>query len=162
MELSTERLVLEPLEARHAEPLFEGLRDERIYDFLDEDPPESLEALRERYAYLARRQSPDGREAWLNWAVRVRELDRYAGYVQATVPPTGVALIAYVLFPPFWGEGYAREAVEAMNAHLAAHYAVRELRATVDARNARSIALLEKLGFTRTGQSGDEAEYRRS
>jgi ribosomal-protein-alanine N-acetyltransferase len=168
MRLTTARLELEPLAGDHAERLWEGLRDERLYEFLDEEPPVSLAALRERYEVLARGRSRDGREIWLNWAVRVRDLDRYAGYVQATVTPPDVASIAYVLFPEFWGKGYAREAVEAMNAHLAAHYGARDLRATVDVRNARSIALLERLGFSRSatgpgpGLTADEAEYRHS
>jgi hypothetical protein len=50
----------------------------------------------ERYATLERRASPDGRQTWLNRAVRLPSGD-LAGYVQATVLRAGAALIAYEL-----------------------------------------------------------------
>ena len=168
--LRTPRLRLEPLEPRHAAVLFQGLQGEPLYDFIADTPPKSVEALSERYARLASRRSPDGRERWLNWAIFCREIDRYIGYVQATVAPRGAALIAYVLFEEHWGQGYAGEAVARMVEHLVAAYHVSELCASVDVRNQRSIALLERLGFERVavrkdaeiirGAPSDEAEYR--
>ena len=165
--LGTARLVLEPLTAAHAEALFEPLSDPRLYAFIAEDPPASLEALRARYRRLERRASPDGAEAWLNWAVLSRDDGRALGYVQAGVA-AGVATIAYMLAPPAQGRGYAREAVAAAIDHLAAG-GVARFRACVDTRNARSIALLAALGFTRAalrpgaewihGVLTDEAEY---
>jgi RimJ/RimL family protein N-acetyltransferase len=171
IELSTARLRLEPLEPRHADGLFEGLQHPAIYAFIADAPPASIDALRDRYARLARRVSPDGAEEWLNWALRGVEEERLLGYVQATLPEEGDASIAYVLVPEAWGRGYAREAVAAMMDHLGAAYGRAAVRATVDTRNARSVALLEALGFERVrvregaewigGVSTDEAEYRR-
>lgn len=54
-----------------------------------------------------------------------------------------------MLFPPFWGQGYATEACAWLVAELAAKHGVREILASVDTRNAKSIALLERLGFER-------------
>ncbi len=169
--LRTPRLRLEPLEPRHAAALFRGLQNEHPYDFIADTPPKSVEVLSERYARLASRRSPDGRERWLNWAILCREIDRYIGYVQATIAPGGTALIAYVLFEEHWGRGYAGEAVARMIERLVAAYHVSELCASVDASNQRSIALLERLGFERVaarkdaeiirGAPGDEAEYRK-
>lgn len=116
--LETMRLTLVPLQAAHAALLFEGLRDESLYDFIGDEPPDSVESLRARYERLAGGKSPDGTEAWLNWAVWVLQESRYVGYVQATVKPGNVAEIAYVLFRAAWGKGYAREAVTAMTTHL--------------------------------------------
>jgi RimJ/RimL family protein N-acetyltransferase len=172
MELLTPRLRLEPLEPRHASALFEGLRSERLYEHIAAAPPASVEALRERYTRLARRLSPDGTERWLNWAIFCLLDQRYIGYVQATVTQSGTATIAYVLFADAWGTGYASEAVSRMIEHLIDAHRVLELRATVDVRNRRSIALLERLGFGCVeirkdaelihGLPSDEAEYRRS
>ena len=171
MELRTPRLRLEPIEPRHAAILFQGLQGERLYEFIADTPPKSVEALSERYARLASRRSPDGRERWLNWAIFCQETERYIGYVQATIAPRGAALIAYVLFEEHWGHGYAGEAVARMIEHLVAAYHVSELCASVDVRNQRSIALLDRLGFERVavrkdaeiirGAPSDEAEYRR-
>jgi ribosomal-protein-alanine N-acetyltransferase len=160
MDLQTSRLRLEPLEPRHADPLFHGLQDERLYEMIPDKPPASVAALRERYAQLARRQSPDGSEHWLNWAVWLPAEGRYIGYVQATVKVDQPrARVAYVLFSDAWGKGFAREAVRRMMEHLGEAYDVAELRASVDVRNQRSIRLLESLGFVRVAVREDEAEY---
>lgn len=73
------RLRLEPLSPDHAEVLFEGLRDRRLYSFIAEEPPASADALRARYTKLATRRSPDGADRWLNWAIRHRRRDAYLG-----------------------------------------------------------------------------------
>jgi ribosomal-protein-alanine N-acetyltransferase len=149
--LSTSRLRLVPLEPAHADPLFEGLRDDRLYEFIPDRPPESVEGLRARYELLVGRSSPDGAESWLNWAVWAIQDSRYIGYVQATVRGDKTADIAYVLFRDAWANGFGREAVAAMAAHLRDFYGVTSLRAVVDPRNARSVRLLQALGFEQTG-----------
>jgi len=148
-QLDTDRLRLEPLEPRHAELLFDGLRDDRLYEFTDDDAPASVEALRARYEILARRQSPDGRQAWLNWAVWSSPERRYLGYVQATITASRRAFVAYVLFRDAWGRGYAGEAVERVVRYLREQLGCDEVAARVDVRNRRSIALLRRLGFER-------------
>jgi ribosomal-protein-alanine N-acetyltransferase len=145
--IPTERLRLEELTPHHAPLLFEGLSDPGLYEFTDDEPPPSLEWLRARYERLATRRSPDGRERWLNWAIRIEESDEYAGYVQATVRASGIALLGYVLFKNAQGRGYATEAVEATLDHLARHEGVTEAHASVDHANAKSIAVLDRLGF---------------
>lgn len=150
--IETPRLRLEPLVPAHAAALFEGLSDPRIYAFLDERPPASLAALTERYQRLAKRRSPDGRDRWLNWALFSPQAGCHVGYVQATVHPDASAEIAYVLFPPWWGSGRAREAVVAMIAHLRERYGVTRLVAHLHPENRRSIALVTSLGFARIGR----------
>jgi hypothetical protein len=74
--LSSMRLTLEPIQGRHSELLFDVLQDTSIYTYIPTEPPTSKAALRARYEWLAQRQSPDGSEVWLNWAIRLR-LYRY-------------------------------------------------------------------------------------
>jgi [ribosomal protein S5]-alanine N-acetyltransferase len=149
--IQTSRLVLLPLRGEHADHLFEGLSDDRLYEFIADTPPNRVESLRARYEKLAGRKSPDGTEAWLNWAVWSRHDQQYIGYVQATVRSAGICEIAYVFVWNMWGRGYGREAVAAMAAHLLDYYEARSLRAVVDPRNVRSVALLDALGFRQTG-----------
>lgn len=168
----TPRLRLEPLEPSHAPGMFPGLQNTELYRFIAEAPPESVEALRERYRRLSTRTSPDGREAWLNWALRLEPGGDFAGWVQATVHPDGSAHVAYVLFVEAWGKGYGREATSALIEHLRVAWNVHTVVATVDPRNRRSIALLEALGFRRGalrrdadvigGLPADEVDYLRS
>ena len=154
--LETERLLLELLLPEHATRLFEGLADERLYRFIPSDPPESLEALETRYRKLSSRRSPDGSEAWLNFAMRLREEGTlpkasYVGMLEATIFPNRSAYIAYTAFVPFWCQGYAREGCARMLRHLLENYRVLVVVAEMDTRNAGSVSLVEALGFERVG-----------
>ena len=148
--LASARLALEPLLAAHAEPMFAVLSDPAIYEH-ENEPPRSLEWLRDRYARLESRRSADGREWWLNWVARLRGSDdgpgECIGYVQATVHDDGSAEVAYEFASRWWGRGYASEAVSAMIGELAAAWGVRRLQAVLKRSNARSARLLERLGF---------------
>jgi [ribosomal protein S5]-alanine N-acetyltransferase len=146
--LHTQRLVLEPLVAAHADALYPMLCDPRQFEYLDHGAPASLEALRERHRKLESRRSGDGREHWLNWAIVLGEGDAI-GFVQATVQADRRAWIAYQVATVRWGKGIASEATRAMVEHLSAHYAVTQCLATVDQRNERSWRVLERLGFAR-------------
>ena len=126
--------------------LFAVLQDPAIYAFLDESAPASLLALEARYARMAARKSPDGTQRWLNWAISERE-GPPCGYVQATVLQDGRAWVAYVLAPDRWGRGLATRATRAMIGYLEGTLGVVRCMASVDARNARSIALLRRLAF---------------
>jgi len=144
--LFTGNLTLEPQVAGHAEAMFPVLSDLAIYEF-ENEPPASVEWLRERFQKLESRRSADGREQWLNWVVRLHP-DGLIGYVQATVHAAGSAEIAYEFSSAYWGRGLARQATAAMMAELASHYGVTRLFAVAVRKNVRSIRLLERLGFT--------------
>jgi ribosomal-protein-alanine N-acetyltransferase len=155
--IRTSRLTLEPQVAEHAEEMFRVLGDPAIYEHENEPPP-SVEWLRERFTRLETRRSPDGGQQWLNWVVRDAE-SGLIGYVQATVRTDHSAAIAYVLASRFWGKGLAREATAAMIAELARRYRVRRLTAVLKRTNLRSRRLLERLGFSPASpESHDAAE----
>jgi ribosomal-protein-alanine N-acetyltransferase len=139
-------LALEPQTAAHAEQMFAVLSDPAIYQY-ENEPPRSLEWLRDRFARLESRCSPDGREQWLNWVIRL-PTSELVGYVQATVHADGRAAIAYELASVYWGRGIARQAIEAMIAELSDCYRVRNIFAVLKRENRRSLRLLERLGFT--------------
>lgn len=145
------RVVLEPLVPAHADLLYEPLQDDRLYHFIDEERPSSVEALRQRYAFLAAGALPDRDETWRNWLVRRRGTGRPLGTVQATIRPVGAASIAYVFLPPAWGRGYATEAVAIVLGELRTVHDVGVAQAEIDPGNERSIRLVRRLGFEQTG-----------
>ena len=126
--------------------MFALLCDPKIYRY-ENQPPRSLEWLRERFTKLESRRSPDGREKWLNWVIRL-ESGEAAGYVQATVHDDGHAAIAYVLGSRFWDRGIGRAAVSSLLQTLEKDYDVRRCTAVLKRANDRSRRLLERLGFT--------------
>jgi RimJ/RimL family protein N-acetyltransferase len=97
---------------------------------------------------------------WLNWACRERASSRIAGLVQATLAPGAPALIAYVFTARGQGRGLAREACRAVVRSLLVDWAQPAVEATVDPGNARSIALLEALGFARVPSATSDLRYR--
>ena len=145
--LFTRRLSLEPLRSEHAALLYTALQDPRLYTYIPDDPPMSLEALQDRYRRWERRASPDGRELWLNWAARLRERSEWIGTFQATITENRQALLAYMIFSPYQRQGLAREECQRVIEHLVDEYGVRVVAAEIDTRNAGSIALVRSLGF---------------
>ena len=149
-QLSTPRLVLEPIVARHAGALFELMQDEAIYQWISASPPKSIEVLEQWWAEGESRLNPAGDEAWLNWAVRRTSDGSYVGKLDACVDTTNVATnVGYLFFPKHWGQGYASESVAAMVEHLVAQ-GIHKLIATVTLGNAPSYRVLEKAGFVQT------------
>lgn len=55
--------------------------------------------------------------------------------------------LGYILKPPFWGQGLAREAATAVIAHGFERLRFHRIEANVDPANAASIGLLKSLGF---------------
>lgn len=167
--LVTPELILEPLMAAHAGELFEPLREPSLYQFIPQDPPDSVAALQERYQRLQGRRSPDGTELWLNWLV-MKDTSP-AGLVQATCNAGRQVFIAYEVFLPFRRQGVASAAVKAMLGHVQAATDTRQALAYVDTRNVASISLLRRLGFAQRrvlqgadffkGAVSDEYEFER-
>lgn len=140
------RVSLEVQVSEHACELFEVLRDAAIYRYIDDTPPASVERLAERLRLLEEGRSPDGKELWLNWAVR-HPGGRLIGYVQSTVYPEQWADVAYVLASKFWGRGFAYQACSQMLDSLRKQHAVHTSYAITSVENARSKRLLIRLGF---------------
>ena len=139
-------ITLEPRTAAHAEELFAMLSEPEIYRYLDEDPPQSIEALKKKFARSESRKSPDGSEHWLNWVVR-DELQFVAGIVQTTIYPSGEANVAYVFGRAQWGRNLAYRAVERMLHLVVDEFEVKQFFVTIERDNERSIRLAERLGF---------------
>jgi ribosomal-protein-alanine N-acetyltransferase len=169
--LSTPRMVLEPTAPHHAPGMFALLTDARLYELIEDDPPQSIETLADHYAASAPRCSPDGREGWYEWVLVV---DREPiGYAQATVYLAEDEIgLAYVLGSAFWGRGYATEACAAVIARLETMPGLRRFYIDTDVENRASQRIAEKLGFRREGirpgasiirgQSRDDVRYVRT
>jgi len=167
--LKSNRLKLEPLGERHADEFFEPLQDDALYRWLSMDRPGSLQWLRDHWRGIESRLSPDQQTAWPTWALR-RESDGVCvGRVDAEITlALHASNIGYYLFPAFWGQGYATEAVVAVTRYLLGQEVCR-LVATVTVGNFASERVLQKAGyrFTRIlkghdvirGELMDDAEY---
>ena len=166
--LFSERIRIEPVRSAHAELVLSPLQNPAIYTYLPDDPP-TAEDLQKRYDYWENGRSPDGKELWLNWVGFLRGSMTPIGTFQATLPTGKAGSFAYVVFPSFWRQGYAREMASCLISHLFQTYDQPSLYAEIDTRNTGSIRLVESLGLTRIattegadffkGASSDEYTY---
>ena len=145
----TERLAIEPLRPAHAALPFPVLADPLLYTYAPDTARATLAATIERFEMLERGPPPGDNEVWLNWVLLRRDTGAAIGTLQATVVPGVHAWIGYSLASVHWGQGFATEAAAWLVAGLPKRWALRELLASVDVRHAKSIALLERLGFER-------------
>ncbi|MBI3504165.1 MAG: GNAT family N-acetyltransferase [Proteobacteria bacterium] len=155
--LATPRLFLEPLMPSHAQAMFPQLQEPRLYEFIPQEPPPSLEALTERYERLARRESPSGGETWLNWAMRIKGAEAFVGLIETTVRPDSSAQLAYYVFPSQWRRGYAKEGCRRVLKLLFDDFKMKTVSAVLDTRNAASAGLLESMAFQRTAHTPNAA-----
>jgi [ribosomal protein S5]-alanine N-acetyltransferase len=141
------RFTMEERRVAHAAELYEVLRDPALYEFLEEVPPKSVEELAVKLARSEHRLSPDGKEHWLNWVVRV-ESGTIEGYVQAAVEASKEANLAYVFSRSFRGQGIATAAVHRMVEIVATEYKATTLFVVAETANTASIKLAQRLGVT--------------
>ena len=147
--LVTVRLRIEPLQGRHAHLLFDGMQDPAVYEWISMPPPPSADELEARWIRLARDGARSREAIDLGWAVQRAEDGAWIGKLDAEIRASGVASnVGYFFFSPFWGNGYASEAVAALSGHLARH-GVAEQHATVTVGNEASCRVLERAGFVR-------------
>jgi [ribosomal protein S5]-alanine N-acetyltransferase len=158
--LSAQRLILQPILPFHASALFADLQSPELYRFIPNNPPKSEEILEDKYTRWAKRQSADGTEIWLNYAIYHPTYLDYVGTVQATLHNYGKTYIAYEVFPRYWRQGFAREACLALISHLFNIYKVCNISALIDTRNEASWKLLESLGFQRIEMIKNADEFK--
>src|SRR2546428_12645628 len=92
----TPRLRLVPVTREDAAELRIVLDDLRLHRFTGGSPAGETE-LAERFARWHGHRSPDGREVWIAWVVRLVPLGEGIGYVQATVHNDGSARLQCVI-----------------------------------------------------------------
>ena len=144
--LETDQLLLSPISARDAEPLFELLKEPALHSFTGGAPPSALQVLERRISLWEHRQSPEGDEVWLNWTLR-RKADRVVvGYLQVTIRASQAEL-AWVIGIPFQGRGYAKEASRRVVGWLRERLEIGELRANIHPKHAASQAVAKHIGL---------------
>ena len=154
--LHSSRCVLEPQVEAHAAEMFVVLSDPAIYEY-EGVPPPSIEKLAAGFRRREARMSPDGREQWLNWVVRLPS-GELAGYVQGTVYESLASYIGYEFASKYWRQGIASAAIRCMLDDLVESYSVHTFVAVLKAANFRSLGLLMRLGFE-PGTPDDAVRY---
>jgi RimJ/RimL family protein N-acetyltransferase len=155
--LTTRRLTLRPLSAADRERLADVFSGAGVRQYLfdnEEVSPETLDAIMD--ANL--RRNRDGLGLWLiehdgavigcvvlhrDWPPTLQTWPAFAGETE----------IVIALKEEHWGQGYAREAVEAALAYASGTLGTRRIVTLVDEPNERSRKLMQRCGFRQIGSA---------
>lgn len=152
-QISTARLRLDPLTVADAAEMVAVLSGDALYTYTGGAPPH-LDELRARYARQAAGRSPDGREEWRNWILRLPGVEA-VGYVQATITGGGQrAEIAWVVGLQWQGQGYATEAARALVGWLDSR-GIQVIQAHIHPEHAASAAVARRAGLRPSGAVED-------
>lgn len=155
----TERLVIRELNLNDAENLFRLDSDPEVLKYIDEEPPKSVEGIREGLPFAIRQYEEHG---YNRWAIELIEDSSFIGW-------TGFRLITkerngYINFPdlgyrlmkPYWGKGYATESALASIRYGFEVLDFETIYAEADINNLGSHKVLLKCGMQLDGSFDDE------
>lgn len=152
-DIRTKRLLLRPLRAGDAEPIFVAFNNWEVVKRMAAPPwPYTIEDTR---TFLARRLSFRSEPTE---ALHVIQLGNVViGGIDCTPRwqqrPDAAPILGYWLAQPFWGQGYMTEAARAFVEALFASGVGDKIRSGAFADNPASLRVQEKLGFERSGES---------
>lgn len=148
--ITTERLVLVPLQAEDADELCDVLHDDRLHEFIGGRPESRLE-LHDRFVLLAAGSSRAG-ESWMNWVVRRRLDSQPVGTVQATVRVVDgreVARLGWMIGVEWQNQGFASEAATALVKWIR-RLGVEDIGANIHPDHDASATVASRAGLQRT------------
>jgi len=146
--VETPRLRLRPPMMGDAEAIFtQYARDVEVTKYLLWRPHETIETVRDflRHCLAAREQGTT-----FPWAITRKSDGRLLGMIEARIDASRAEL-GYALARPFWGQGFATEAVRAVVDLALAHPTIYRVWAVCDLENHASARVLEKAGLQREG-----------
>lgn len=147
IKITTERLVLRGLQLSDANALFKYRSLPEVYKFQGWKP----QTLKEVEAFITEKisKAPNIPDTWYQLGVIIKETEELIGDVGVHFigPEDKQAEIGYTLNPEYQGKGYATEAVWGVLNYLFTTLKKHRITASLDPRNEKSIALVERIGM---------------
>lgn len=148
--IEASRVLLRELGPRDVEALFAIFGDPQVCRYWSHPALEDLAAARALQAQIA--ECFEDRRLF-QWGLLERSSGTVVGTctLAALTPRHRRAEVGFALARSAWGKGYVSEALRALLGFAFGTLGLHRLEADVDPRNARSIRVLERLGFQREG-----------
>lgn len=148
--LTTNRLILRPIQPTDAEDLYATLSDEEAMQFYGHEPHRSIY---ETHTLIEQIQARYARREAIRWGITLKGEDRVNGSCGFHHFDAGFqcAETGYELQRAFWGQGVMTEAMSAILTYGFDFLGLHRVEAIIDMANERSKGLLLKLGFTYEG-----------
>jgi ribosomal-protein-alanine N-acetyltransferase len=140
----TARLRLEPIGAQHAEDLWRLFQDPAVAEWYG---VWTLEMAQREAASIASAWETDGVHKWMAYERSTEALVGRGGLSRVQMVGQERLETGWVLLRPFWGQGYATEIGRAGVAFAFEELGAAEVISYTETRNARSRAVMERLGF---------------
>ena len=129
--------------------------DAEMQELIDNAEDEGLKLAYAEMLTMAR-EHPESRPWYAAWFIEDTDGERVGELCFKGLSPDGITEIGYGILPEFQGRGYATEVVEAVTQWALSQPGVRCITAETEANNAASQKVLDKAGFTATGEYGEE------
>ena len=145
---STTRLLLRPPRMSDASAIYSNYaRDSEATRYLIWRPHKHIQETEE---FLKRSVAGWGTDNDFPWAITLKDSDELIGMVGLRINEFKADL-GYVIGQPWWGQGYATEAVQAIVDWALAQPSIYRVWAMCDVDNLASARVLEKVGMIREG-----------
>jgi len=147
MKLSTPRIILQPLHPNDYGDIHTMNSFSEVARYNTIGIPKDISETSTRLDVVLSKESA------LVWVIRAQETNDFIGEIGMNLSSEKYRKgeIYYSLHPDVWGRGYAMEAVKVVINYGFSHLSLHRIEAGVATENARSIALLERVGMTREG-----------
>lgn len=161
LEVTRDRVRLRPFEERDLDAMAAYRGDAEVCRYLPFEP-QTPDDIRGRIGRLFGRTSLEGERAGVILVIERVSDGRVVGDLVLfhLDPQAGSAEIGWVVSPAVAGQGLATEAVRALIDTAFGVYGLRRLTARIDAENARSLALAERVGMRREAHHVENAWFK--
>lgn len=158
--LESARLVLRQFKETDLESFYAYRNDPEVAKYQGWSVPYR----REKAAFFVQNMSVAvaAQNKWLQIAVELKSAGEMIGDVAFVIKKDDErqTVIGYSLARPYWGNGYALEAVSCLLAHLFDSLKLHRVTAECDVENTSSWKLLDRLGFRREAQLVENLFYK--
>lgn len=144
--IRTPRLILRAFTAKDVVPLCQILRGEGVLRYFPVTEPPTLERAESMIRRVLKQWEEHGYGLWAVVSRQTQELMGRAGL--QTILETGEVEADVILGVPYWGQGFATEALEASLRFAAEQLTAAQIVGIVHPENKASQHLLEKVGLT--------------
>ena len=129
--------------------------DDEMRDFI---AAQELDVLREAYTEMLNGAlaHPNERAWYAMWMIGLHDGTHVGELCFKGVAPDGAVEIGYGIDEHYQGHGYATEAVSAVTEWAAQQDGIKCVEAEAEEDNLASLRVLEKTGFVRSGERGEE------
>jgi RimJ/RimL family protein N-acetyltransferase len=151
LEIKGDRLVLKKLKREDLEFIYEMEKNPLVYYYEADEEPSKEKICKKHNSNLSRMEEYP--EEYLVFLIRVNQEDTPIGqvFIQLNWEEMREWEIGYVLYPDYWGKGYATEAVMMLVKYTFENLDAHKIVGFCNANNEKSAKLMERIGMNRDG-----------